>query len=211
MSTMSKNDAHVIRSSEALREVVGPEIPGLDLKNQSVLDEFAVDFLARCPFLVLSTADEEGHLDASPKGDVAGFVLIEDEHTLVIPDRSGNKLVYGHLNILANPKVGVLFLIPGTPETLRVNGTAELTVDPELLEQLASRGKPAVLAIRVHVEECFFHCAKAFLRVQLWKPDTWPERQKISFGRMFAKMMGADEKAAKAIDETVETDYRDNL
>ena len=208
---MSQNDAHVIRSAEALREVVGPSIPGLDLKNQSVLDEFAVDFLARCPFLVLSTADEEGHLDASPKGDVAGFVLIEDEHTLVIPDRSGNKLAYGHLNILANPKVGVLFLIPGTPETLRVNGTAELTVDPELLERLATRGKPAVLAIRVHVEECFFHCAKAFLRAQLWKPDTWPERQKIPFGRMFAKMMGADEKAAKAIDETVETDYRDNL
>ncbi len=208
---MSQNDAHVIRSAEALREVVGTAIPGLDLKNQSVLDEFAVDFLARCPFLVLSTADEEGHLDASPKGDVAGFVLIEDEHTLVIPDRSGNKLAYGHLNILANPKVGVLFLIPGTPETLRVNGTAELTVDPELLEQLASRGKPAVLAIRVHVEECFFHCAKAFLRAQLWKPDTWPERQKISFGRMFAKLMNADEKAAKAIDETVEADYRDNL
>ena len=208
---MSQNDAHVIRSAEALREVVGTAIPGLDLKNQSVLDEFAVDFLARCPFLVLSTADEEGHLDASPKGDVAGFVLIEDEHTLVIPDRSGNKLAYGHLNILANPKVGVLFLIPGTPETLRVNGTAELTVDPELLERLASRGKPAVLAIRVHVEECFFHCAKAFLRAQLWKPDTWPERQKISFGRMFAKLMNADEKAAKAIDETVEADYRDNL
>ena len=208
---MSQNDAHVIRSAEALREVVGTAIPGLDLKNQSVLDEFAVDFLARCPFLVLSTADEEGHLDASPKGDVAGFVLVEDEHTLVIPDRSGNKLAYGHLNILANPKVGVLFLIPGTPETLRVNGTAELTVDPELLERLAARGKPAVLAIRVHVEECFFHCAKAFLRAQLWKPDTWPERQKISFGRMFAKLMGADEKAAKAIDESVETDYRDNL
>ena len=208
---MRKQDPHVIRSAEALREVVGPSIPGLDMKNQSVLDEFAVDFLARCPFLVLSTADEEGHLDASPKGDVAGFVLIEDEHTLVIPDRSGNKLAYGHLNILANPKVGVLFLIPGTPETLRVNGTAELTVDPELLERLASRGKPAVLAIRVHVEECFFHCAKAFLRAQLWKPDTWPERQKISFGRMFAKIMNADEKAAKAIDETVEADYRDNL
>lgn len=208
---MSKQDPHVIRSAEALREVVGPSIPGLDMKNQSALDEFAVDFLARCPFLVLSTADKEGQLDASPKGDVAGFVLVEDEHTLVIPDRSGNKLVYGHSNILANPKVGVLFLIPGTPETLRVNGTAELTVDPELLERLATRGKPAVLAIRVHVDECFFHCAKAFLRSQLWKPDTWPERHKVSFGRMFAKMAGADEKAAKAIDETVEADYRDNL
>ncbi len=200
-----------IRTPEALREIVGPGIPGLEQKNQKELDEFAVDFLARCPFLVLSTADEEGHLDASPKGDVAGFVLIEDEHTLVIPDRSGNKLAYGHLNILANPKVGVLFLIPGTPETLRVNGTAELTVDPELLERLASRGKPAVLAIRVHVEECFFHCAKAFIRSALWKPEAWPERQKISFGRMFAEQRGGDEESARQLDAAIEADYRDNL
>ena len=188
-----------------------PEIPGLDLKNQATLDEFAVDFLARSPFLVLSTSDAEGKLDASPKGDAPGFVLIEDEHTLVIPDRPGNKLVYGHLNILANPRVGVLFLIPGTPETLRVNGSAELTVEPALLEKLAARGRPAVLAIRIHVDECFFHCAKAFKRSQLWQPDTWPERQKISFGKMFAKRAGADEAAAKAVDEAVEADYRDNL
>ena len=208
---MSNLDRHTIRSIEALREVIGPEVPGLSLKNQSALDEFAIDFLARSPFLVLTTSNADGDLDASPKGDGPGFVLIEDERTLVIPDRPGNKLVYGHQNILVNPKVGVLFLIPGTPETLRVNGTAELTVEPELLEKLAARGRPAVLAIRVHVEECFFHCAKAFIRSQLWKPDSWPERQKISFGRMFAKRIGADEATAKAVDESVEADYRANL
>ena len=208
---MSDSDPHAIRTPEALREVVGPEIPGLELKNQALLDEFAIDFLARSPFLVLATADGRGCLDASPKGDAPGFVLVEDERTLVIPDRPGNKLVYGHLNILENPKVGVLFLIPGTPETLRVNGTAELTRDPELLERLAARGRPAVLAIRVHVEECFFHCAKAFLRAQLWKPDCWPERQKISFGRMAARRTGGGEQVVKAIDEAVEADYRDNL
>ena len=119
---------HVIRTEEALRELVGASMPGLELKNQAALDEFALEFLARSPFLVLSTSDAEGNLDASPKGDGPGFVLVEDEHTLIIPDRPGNKLVYGHLNILRNPKVGVLFLIPGTPETLRVNGTAELIV-----------------------------------------------------------------------------------
>lgn len=208
---MSAPDPHAIRSLEALREVVGPEIPGLGLKNQALIDEFAVGFIARAPFLVLSTADAEGNLDASPKGDGPGFVLVEDEHTLVIPDRPGNKLVYGHLNLLENPKVGVLFLIPGTPETLRVNGTAELTADPELLERLAARGRPAVLAIRVHVEECFFHCAKAFLRAGLWKPDTWPERQKISFGRMLAKRVGGDEKTVQVVDAAIEADYRDNL
>lgn len=208
---MSSPDRYSIRSVEALREVIGAEIPGLSAKNQTALDEFSMDFLSRSPFLVLTTSNADGDVDASPKGDAPGFVSIEDERTLLIPDRPGNKLVYGHLNILANPKVGVLFLIPGTPETLRVNGIAELTVEPALLEKLSARGKPAVLVIRIHVEECFFHCAKAFMRSQLWKPETWPERQKISFGRMFAKQAGADEAAARAVDAAVEADYRENL
>lgn len=205
------DDEHAIRTPEKLREVVGQGLPGLELKNQAQLDEFAVDFIARSPFLVLSTCDADGKLDASPKGDAAGFVLVEDEHTVVVPDRPGNKLVYGHQNILSNPKVGLLFLIPGTPETLRVNGSAELTTDPALLERLAARGKPAVLAIRVHVEECFFHCAKAFIRSKLWESGSWPERYKVSFGRMLAKRSGGGERAAEAVDRAVDADYRDNL
>lgn len=208
---MSDADPHAITSSDALRAVIGAEIPGLGEKNQNRLNEFAVDFLARVPFLILSTADQNGNIDASPKGDAPGFVLVEDDQTLVIPDRPGNKLAYGHQNILSNPKVGVLFMIPGTPETLRVNGSATLTADPVLLERLAARSKPAVLAIRIRVEECFFHCAKAFIRSDLWKPEAWPERQKISFGAMFAKQTGADAEAAKQIDAVVEADYRDNL
>lgn len=204
-------DKHSITTIEQLREVVGAEIPGLAEKNQSSLNEFAIEFLTRCPFLVLSTADAEGKVDASPKGDAPGFVHVEDERTLIIPDRPGNKLAYGHLNVIDNAQVGILFMIPGTPETLRVNGRAELTSDPALLEQLAARGKPAILAIRVHVDECFFHCAKAFIRSELWQPDAWPERQKISFGRMYAKQRGADEAAAREIDAFVEADYRDNL
>jgi PPOX class probable FMN-dependent enzyme len=206
-----KSDPHAIRTPEALREIVGAGLPGLELKNQRLLDEFAVDFLARVPFLVLATADAAGNLDASPKGDGPGFVVVEDERTLLIPDRPGNKLVYGHLNILQNPRVGVIFMIPGTPETLRVNGTAELTADPAVLERLAARGRPAVLAIRVHVDECFFHCAKAFIRSKLWKPETWPERHRISFGEMFAKVTGSDGATAQKIDEAVESDYRQNL
>ena len=204
-------DKHSITTAERLREVVGAEIPGLAEKNQDCLNEFAIDFLSRCPFLVLSTSDANGRADASPKGDAPGFVQVEDERTLIIPDRPGNKLAYGHLNIIENPHVGVLFMIPGTPETLRVNGRAELTSNPTLLEQLAARGKPAVLAIRVHIDECFFHCAKAFIRSDLWKPDAWPDRQKISFGRMYAKQRGADEATAQEIDAFVEADYRDNL
>ena len=208
---MSDADPHAIRTEAALREIVGAEIPGLALKNQSTLHATAIDFIERSPFLVLSTCDDAGNMDASPKGDAPGFALVIDERTLIIPDRPGNKLVYGHLNILGNAKVGLLFLIPGTPETLRVNGRAELTADPELLEQLAARGKPAVLAIRVHVEECFLHCAKAFIRSRLWTPDSWPERKKISFGRMLVEQVGGDEKTAQAVDDAVEADYRENL
>ena len=204
-------DDHSITTTEQLRDVVGAEIPGLAEKNQNLLSEFAIDFLARCPFLVLSTSDTNGTVDASPKGDAPGFVYVEDEKTLVIPDRPGNKLAYGHLNVIDNPHVGILFMIPGTPETLRVNGRAELTSDPALLERLAARGKSAVLAIRVHVDECFFHCAKAFIRSALWQPDAWPERQKISFGRMAAKQRGLDTATAQQIDDFVEADYRDNL
>lgn len=208
---MSPHDPHAIRSVEALREVVGAEIPGLAGKNGNRLDEYAVDFLARCPFLVLATSDADGNLDASPKGDGPGFVLVEDESTLVIPDRPGNKLVYGHLNVLANPRVGLIFMLPGTPETLRVNGRAELTADPALLERLAARGKPAVLGIRVRVDECFFHCGKAFLRSKLWQPEAWGERHRVSFGEMTAKRVKAGDEAARAIDAAIEQDYRENL
>ena len=201
----------VIQTEAELRDVIGAEIPGLAEKNQPRLNQFAIDFIAKSPFLVLSTADAEGRIDASPKGDGPGFVLVEDEKHLVIPDRPGNRLAYGHHNILANPRVGVLFLLPGTPETLRVNGRASLTAEPELLERLAARGKPAVLAIRVAVEEVFFHCAKAFLRGRVWKPETWGEKHEVSFGRMFAAQRRAPPETAEAIDAMVEADYRDNL
>lgn len=200
-----------IQTEEALREVIGDEIPGLSEKNEPVLNEFAVDFIARAPFLVLSTADDQGRLDASPKGDAPGFVAVEDEQTLLIPDRLGNRLAYGHRNILANPRVGVLFMIPGTTETLRVNGKASLTADPDLLERLAARGRPAVLVIRLEVEEVFFHCSKAFLRSKLWQPDSWGERYKVSFGKLYAKRNNAPAETAVAIDEAIERDYQENL
>ena len=101
--------------------------------------------------------------------------------------------------------------MPGTDETLRVNGTAGLTNDPALLDRLTARGAPALLAIRVTVKECFFHCAKAFLRSQLWKPETWPQREQISFGKMLAAKVGGDESMAAQIDKSIEHDYKTNL
>jgi PPOX class probable FMN-dependent enzyme len=204
-------DPHSIESLDALRRVIGESIPGLGLKNQAVISDEAREYIERSPFLVLATSDAEGRLDASPKGDGPGFCLIEDERTLVIPDRPGNKLVYGLQNILANPRVGVIFMLPGTPETVRVNGTATLTADPELLARLAARGKPAVLAIRIRVEECFHHCAKAFIRSKLWKPESWSERLPISFGAMAVKRMKLGDDVAAKFDAAVEDDYRTNL
>lgn len=191
--------------------MIGDEVPGLAAKNIDHLNDFAVDFLARSPFLILATSDASGHVDASPKGDAPGFVEIADSRTILIPDRPGNKLAYGHLNILSNPQVGLIFMIPGTPETLRINGEAELSADPAMLEQFAARGKPATLVLRVTVAEAFFHCAKAFIRSSLWQPDSWPERKKISFGEMFAAQEGAGKEAARAVDAAVEQDYETNL
>jgi len=204
-------DPHAIDDLAALRRIIGESIPGLGQKNQNTISDEAREYIERAPFLVLATSDAQGNLDASPKGDGPGFCWIEDERTLVIPDRPGNKLVYGLQNILANPRVGVIFMLPGTPETVRVNGTATLTADPDLLERLAARGKPAVIAIRIDVEECFHHCAKAFIRSELWKPESWQPRLKISFGKMAAKRLKLGDDVAKNFDAAVEDDYRNNL
>ncbi len=207
----AKPDTYRLTSVEQLRELVGSPSELVPHKLWTELDETCMDFVKRSPFLLLATADAEGNQDVSPKGDGPGFVAIENETTLLIPDRSGNKLIFGLTNILANRHVGLIFLLPGTAETLRVNGTAELTTDPEILERLSARGKPAVVAIRVNIKEVFYHCAKAFIRSQLWKPETWQERLKISFGKILAAKMGGDNKMAEQIDEFVQQDYRTNL
>jgi uncharacterized protein len=205
------DDPHRIETVEQLREVIGEPSPVVAMKVAATLDAFARAYIQRSPFVVMATADAEGNHDVSPKGDGPGFVAIEDERTLLIPDRKGNQLVFGLQNVLQNPHIGLIFLIPGTGETLRVNGTAELTRDPALLERLTARGKPAVLAIRVHVRECFFHCAKAFLRAQLWTPEAWGERHRVSLGKITSQRFNGNDDMARQIDELIADDYRNNL
>jgi PPOX class probable FMN-dependent enzyme len=202
---------HRIETVAQLQALMGDPNPMTPKKIRPALDEAAMDFIRRSPFLVLATADAQGNQDASPKGDGPGFVAIEDNRTLLIPERKGNRLMFGLKNILANPRVGMIFLVPGTDETFRVNGTAELIDDPDVLVRLSARGAPALLAIRVTVRECFFHCAKAFIRSQLWKPESWPDRQKISFGKMLTALVGGDEKLAEQVDKAIEHDYKNNL
>jgi PPOX class probable FMN-dependent enzyme len=203
------SEAHRITTLEALRQRMGEPNPATKLKVFDALDAQMTGFLARSPFCMLATADAEGRQEVSPKGDGPGFVLIESEHSLVLPDRKGNKLCFGLANILANPQVGLIFLVPGTDETLRVNGTAELDADPALLERLSARGQPALLGIRVKVERAFFHCPRAFLRAELWKPETWPTRVRVSFGRQLAPRLGGDATLADKIDTALEAGRTD--
>lgn len=205
------NDGYRIESVEQLREIIGQPNPVVAMKVAAALDEYGIAYIKRSPFLLMATSDAEGNQDVSPKGDTPGFVAVEDERTLLIPDRKGNQLVFGLQNILQNPHIGLVFLIPGTGETLRVNGTAELTRDPAILERLAARGQAAVLAIRVHIHECFFHCAKAFLRANLWKPEAWGEPHRVSLGAITSKRFGAGEEVARQIDDLIADDYRNNL
>jgi PPOX class probable FMN-dependent enzyme len=208
---MKTTDPYGITTVEQLRARIGEPHPLIPHKLWPALEPAAIEFIKRSPFLLLATADTAGNMDVSPKGDGPGFVVAENETTLLIPDRKGNKLIFGLQNILANPHVGLIFLIPGTDETLRVNGTAELTADPATLERLSARGQPALVAIRVTVRECFFHCAKAFMRSQLWHPESWSQRYRISFGKMFASKLGGGEAMAQQIDQSVEEDYKNNL
>ena len=164
-----------VKDVETLRSIIGGEPSELARKKElDALDVHARTFIARSPFLLLGTSSADGRCDVSPKGDAPGFVRVLDDHHLVIPDRPGNKRLDGMRNILENPHVGLIFLVPGNDFTLRVNGTAAITRDPELLGTLQAQGKTPLVAIGVEVEEVFLHCARSFRRGHLWDRETWP-------------------------------------
>jgi PPOX class probable FMN-dependent enzyme len=165
---------NVVTSDEELRRLVGTPGARSVQKERTALDAHCRAFIARSPFLLMATADSDGRCDVSPKGDAPGFVLVLDEHRLVIPDRPGNKRLDGMRNVVANPNVGLIFLVPGREETLRVNGRAWITRDPEVLRRSVVQGKTPLLSIGVEVEQCFLHCAKAFRRSHLWAHEQWP-------------------------------------
>ena len=164
----------VITSEQQLRELVGVPSARARLKERRTIDEHNRAFISRSPFVLMATSGADGTCDVSPKGDAPGFVRVLDDHRLVIPERPGNKRLDGVANLIANPHVGLLFLVPGREETLRVNGRAWITRTPDLLAAMAVNGKSPLFAIGVEVEQCFMHCPKAFLRSQLWKQELWP-------------------------------------
>ena len=196
MSTMTKTARNYeLTDAAAVATHYGePSVMARD-KTMTRLDKYARQFIACAPFMVMATASADGDLDASPKGDAPGFVHIIDDVTLAIPDRPGNRRADGAYNIVASGRIGLLFMIPGMNETLRVNGRASMTTDPTLLEQLVAQGKQPVAACRVAVEEVFLHCAKALVRSKLWDSDQHMDRAEFPpLGHMIAEQIGADDR-----------------
>lgn len=165
---MELDEAYVIRAEQDLRQHYRvPSQRALD-KQLERLEQHGKRFIQHSPFLCISTSSEDGWADCSPKGDAPGFVKILDDQTIAIPDRPGNNRLDSLTNLLANPRIGLVFLIPGVDETLRINGRAEITTDPDLLAGFEVRGKLPTTAIVVHIEEAYLHCPKALIRADLW-------------------------------------------
>jgi PPOX class probable FMN-dependent enzyme len=172
MEGMSERGIPVTTADE-LEAIVGRPIPRVAEKTRDRLHEVDREWLAAASLAFVATSDEHGRLDVSPKGDPAGFAHVLDDTTIAIPERPGNRRADGFHNVLRNPHVGLVFVVPGRGDTLRINGRATIVRDaPFLDDMVVGRHRPA-LALLVDVEEVFFHCSKAFLRSKAWEPDTW--------------------------------------
>jgi PPOX class probable FMN-dependent enzyme len=204
-----------IAEREKLRAKMGQPGELAAGKSLKKLDKYAKTYIARSPFLCIGTADAEGNADVSPRGDPPGFVRIIDDRTLLIPDRPGNNRADTMVNIIANPQVGILFLIPGIDDTLRVNGRAEIIDDPEALIPAAVNGKAPRLGIKVTVDEVFFHCAKAFKRSKLWDPSTHEDRSFLpGLARIIMEQIRECEIAdqeADAVEAEIQEEYKTQL
>lgn len=170
-----------VTSHEQLRSVYKTPEPDSNpiRKELGRLDAHCRAFVARSPFVLMGTSDGKGNADVTPKGDKPGFAVVLDDTTIAIPDRPGNNRLDTLENIILEPAVGLLFLIPGMNETLRVNGEAKITLDPVLRERLAVEGKPPISVVVITVKSAYMHCAKAFMRSQLWQPESWPDRKSM--------------------------------
>ena len=165
----------VVSTEDQFRAVIGNPSHRVLRKQVAALDDHCRAFIAKCPFLLIASSDAEGSMDVSPKGDPAGFMRVLDDSTLAIPDRPGNRRADTFGNLLQKPNIGILFLIPGKSETLRIGGTAIIVRDQWLRDEMAISGKAPDFAIVVNVKEVFFHCSKCVIRSKLWDSAQWPQ------------------------------------
>ncbi|MEO3387175.1 pyridoxamine 5'-phosphate oxidase family protein [Mesorhizobium sp. CAU 1741] len=200
-----------ITTREALREHYRQPSGPAARKELPALDHHSRSFIGRSPFVLIGSSDGDGNGDVTPKGDRPGFVAVLDDNTLAIPDRPGNNRLDTWENIVANPAIGLLFLIPGMNETLRVNGAGQITVDQALRERLAVDGKLPISVLVVSVKACYMHCAKAFMRSELWKPESWPDRSTLpTLGEILRDQLAMPETAA-ALDSGLAESYQKTL
>ena len=203
--------SEVVATEAQFRDVIGNPSHRVLRKQIAHLDEHARAFIAKCPFLLISSCDAEGRMDISPKGDPPGFVRVLDEQTLAIPDRLGNRRADTFGNLLQTPNVGLLFLIPGKEETLRVSGTARIVRDLWVREPMEMAGKLPDFALVVNVREVFFHCAKCVIRSKLWDEGAWPELAGLpSLARTMVDG-GKLEESLEEMQALIEKDARERL
>lgn len=168
-----------------LTALIGKPTPRAAGKERTRLDAYDEQWLAHSPFCLMATSDADGTCDVSPKGDPPGFTLVLDDTTIALPERPGNRRADGFHNLLTNPHIGLIYLVPGRGDTLRINGRASLVTERALLERMVCQGHEPVLAVVVRIEQIFYHCSKAFLRSRLWQPESWdadalPSRARIA-------------------------------
>ncbi|WNC16412.1 pyridoxamine 5'-phosphate oxidase family protein [Brevibacillus brevis] len=212
---MSKRFQDVISTHEQfaeLRQVYGHPGERAVKKVISSLDHHCREFISKSPFLALATSNADGECDVSPRGDHPGFVLVLDDHHLFIPERPGNRRLDSVQNILSNPQVGLLFLIPGLGETLRINGKAFVCRDQELLDQCAVNGRRPLFGIGVEVKECFAHCAKALIRSSLWDPEKWLAKELLPFmPQVYADHCQIPEMTTERVEKELNEGYQNRL
>jgi len=199
-----------IRNDAELTALVGEPLQRVKDKVRTSLHELDREWLAASPFCLVATSDAEGRCDVSPKGDPAGqLAYVIDDQTIALAERPGNKRVDGYRNVLANPQVGLIFLIPGRGDTLRINGRARLVRDADFFDAMIVKGHRPILALVVEVEEVFHHCAKAFLRSQLWQPETWNDP--VPPRAVIAKTLDAPDQTLEELTTYYGEQYREKL
>jgi PPOX class probable FMN-dependent enzyme len=201
-----------IAEAEELRGYVGEPIQRTLEKELDHHDHHCVDFRARSPIAMLSTSGADGRCDCSPRGGPRGFAHVLDAKHVALPDYKGNRRQDSHVNVMENAHVGPLFLIPGLGETLRINGTAQLSRDPELIDRLETKGDPPQLALVVEADEVYLHCAKAFIRSELWDPSTWlPETELPSVNQIYRDHRDTPGLTPDQVGRELEESYRTRL
>ena len=203
--------SEVVTTEEQFRAIIGHPNERVVRKHLAALDSHCRTFIARCPFVVIASADEEGRMDVSPKGDPPGFVQVIDDRTLAIPERPGNRQAATFSNLVRNHRIALLFLIPGKDETLRVGGSAVIVRDAALRERMMVAGRIPEFAIVVTVDEAFFHCAKCVIRSHLWDAAHWPDLTGLPTLAQAMVDAGKLEQTPAELQRLIDKDQRERL